>query len=94
MLAFWFGFRFGIKLELVLGVFGLKLPLVLRFGLKVDAGLVYWLILMFGQGQGEKGGRVGVWSGVLSWVNPSKLGTSALREKERKRLSTPNLKTY
>lgn len=85
MLAFWFGFRFGIKLELVLGVFGLKLPLVLRFGLKVEFGLVYWLILGFGQGQGERGGRVGVWSGVLSWVNPSKLGTSAIRERERER---------
>lgn len=60
--------------------------------MKVDVGLVYWLILRFGQG--EKGGRVGVWSGVLSWVNPSKLGKSALREKERERLSTPNLKTY
>lgn len=73
MLELWFGFRLWIKLELVLGVFGLKLPLVLRFGLRVGLGLVYWFILGFGQGQGEKGGRVGVWSGVLSWVSPSKL---------------------
>lgn len=86
MLEFWFGFRLWIKPELVLGAFGLKLPLVFRFRLRAGVGLVYWLILGFGQGQGEKGGRVGVWSGVLSWVSPSKFETSAMRERERAHL--------
>lgn len=81
-LEFWFGFRLCIKLELLLGVFGLKVPLVLKFGLRVGLGLAYWLMLGFGQGQGERGGRVGVWSGVLSWVSPSKLETSAMRKSE------------
>lgn len=85
MLEFWFGFMLWVKLELVLAVFGLKLPLVLKFGLRVGLGLVYWFILGFGQGQGEKGGRVGVWSGVLSWVSPSKFVMSAIRESERER---------
>lgn len=77
MLEFWCGFRVGIKLW---GAFGLKLPLVLRFGIWVEFGLINWLILGFGQG--EKGGRVGVWRGVLSWVSPSKVEMSAMRKRK------------
>lgn len=66
-----------IKLELVLAEFGLKVPLALRFG------VMYWLV--FGFGQGERGGRVGVWSGVMSFKSPVKMGTSAIGEKQRER---------
>lgn len=50
--------------------------------LRLGIGVVYGLALRFGQGQGERGGKVGVWSGVLSFVSPSKVGTSAMRKKK------------